>query len=75
MMMGSIAVFPDLTMTLVRLIEAGDTVVTEELMRGTTAAGKQVEVPMAHITRVLDDLIVERVAYHDTAAITQALSA
>jgi len=33
-----------------------------------------VTLPMAHITRVVDDHIVERVAYHDTAGILRQLT-
>ena len=75
MMSGSIAAMPDLRMEILRLIESGDTVVTEEVMRATAAgSGKPVELGMVHITRVVDGVIVERVAYHDTAAILRQLS-
>lgn len=75
MMSGSIAVMPDLRMEILRVVESGDTVVTEEVMWATHAAsGKPIELPMVHITRVVDGMIVERVAYHDTAAILRQLS-
>jgi len=74
MMTGSIAALPDLQMTVHRWIEAGDTVVTEEVMDATRHDGRPVRLPMAHITRVVDDLIVERVAYHDTAALMRQLT-
>ncbi len=74
MMSASIAALPDLRMTVQRWIEAGDTIVTEELMEATHVSGRAVRLPMVHITRVVDDRIVERVAYHDTAAILRQLT-
>jgi predicted ester cyclase len=74
MMSASIAALPDLQMTVLRWIEAGDTVVTEELMEATHTTGRRVQLPMVHITRVVDDRIVERVAYHDTAGILRQLT-
>lgn len=74
MLTASFAVLPDLRMTVQRWVESGDTVVTEELMEATHASGKPVRLPMAHITRVVDGLIVERVAYHDTAGILRQLA-
>jgi ketosteroid isomerase-like protein len=74
MMSGSIAALPDLKMTVQRWVEAGDTVVTEELMEATHVTGRPVRLPMVHITRVVDDRIVERVAYHDTAGILRQLT-
>jgi ketosteroid isomerase-like protein len=75
MLAASIAALPDLRMTVLRWVEAGDVVVTEERMEATHAvSGKPVHLPMVHITRVVDDLIVERVAYHDTAGILRQLT-
>ncbi len=75
MMAASIAAMPDLRMEIMRVVESGDTVVTEEVMRATHAVtGKPIELAMVHITRVVDGRIVERVAYHDTAAIIRQLS-
>lgn len=74
MLTASFAALPDLKMTVLRLIESGDTVVTEEVMEATHVTGKPVRLPMVHITRVVDDLIVERIAYHDTAGILRQLS-
>ena len=74
MLTASFAALPDLKMTVLRWVEAGDTVVTEEVMEATHIAGKRVRLPMVHITRVVDDLIVERIAYHDTAGILRQLS-
>jgi ketosteroid isomerase-like protein len=74
MMRASLAALPDLAMTVLRWVEAGDTVVTEEVMNATHLSGKPVQLPMVHITRVVDGLIVERVAYHDTAGILRQLT-
>jgi ketosteroid isomerase-like protein len=74
MLSASFALLPDLQMTVLRWVEAGDTVVTEEVMEATHASGRRVQLPMAHITRVVDDRIVERVAYHDTAGILRQLT-
>jgi predicted ester cyclase len=74
MLAASFAALPDLKMTVLRWVEAGDTVVTEEVMEATHVSGKAVRLPMVHITRVVDDLIVERIAYHDTAGILRQLS-
>lgn len=75
MMSVSIAAMPDLRMEILRVVESGDTVVTEEVMRATHAGtGKPIELGIVHITRVVDGVIVERVAYHDTAAILAQLS-
>ena len=74
MLGASFAALPDLTMTVLRWVESGDTVVTEEVMEATHISGKRVTLPMAHFTRVVDDRIVERVAYHDTAGILRQLT-
>ena len=78
----SLEAFPDMRITVERWVEDGDTVVTEEVMEGThkglfaglAPSGRQVRLPMTHITRVVDGRIVERVAYHDTAGILRQLS-
>jgi predicted ester cyclase len=74
MMATSFAALPDLQMTVQRWVESGDTVVTEELMEATHGSGRRVHLSMVHITRVVDDRIVERVAYHDTAGILRQLT-
>ena len=74
MMGASFAAMSDLTMRVVRWIEAGDIVVTEDLMEATAPNGSRLSVPMAHITRVVGGHIVERVAYHDTAVLMRALT-
>jgi steroid delta-isomerase-like uncharacterized protein len=78
----SIAAFPDLEMRVQRWVVQGDTVVTEEVMVGThkgpfaglAPTGVVVQLPMTHITRVDNGVIVERIAYHDTAGILRQLS-
>jgi steroid delta-isomerase-like uncharacterized protein len=78
----SIAAFPDLEMRVDRWVVDGDTVVTEEVMVGThkgpfaglAPTGILVKLPMTHITRVDNGVIVERIAYHDTAGILRQLS-
>jgi steroid delta-isomerase-like uncharacterized protein len=82
MLQATFGAFPDLTITVVRTLCDGDTVVTEEVMEGThvghfaglAPTGRRVHLPLVHITRVLDDRIVERVAYHDTAQILRQLA-
>ena len=82
MFVMSLAAFPDMRITVERWIEEGDTVVTEEVMEGThkgpfaglAPSGRRVRLPMAHVTRVSDGRIVERVAYHDTAGILRQLA-
>ena len=74
MLTASFAALPNLKMTVLRWVESGDTVVTEEVMEATHVSGKPVRLPMVHITRVVDDRIVERIAYHDTAGILRQLS-
>jgi predicted ester cyclase len=74
--------FPDLEFTVLRWVEDGDVIVTEEVMEGThqgefagiAPTGRPVRLPMVHVTRVVDGRIVERVAYHDTAGILRQLS-
>lgn len=77
----TLAAFPDLRMKVLRWVVEGDTVVTEEVMEGThsgefgglEATHTRVRVPMVHLTRISEGRIVERVAYHDTAAIVRQL--
>jgi steroid delta-isomerase-like uncharacterized protein len=74
--------FPDLHVRVERWVEAGDVVVTEELMEGThrgvfaglQPTGRPVKLPICHVTRVVDGKIVERIAYHDTAGILRQLA-
>lgn len=83
MLQATFTAFPDLALTIVRTVCEGDTVVTEEVMEGThvghfaglAPTGKRVRLPLVHVTRVQDDRIVERVAYHDTAQILRQLTA
>ena len=81
MLTGTLAAFPDLHMTVLRWVIDGETVVTEEVMEAThrgAFAGiaptqRRVRVPMVHVSRVRGGRIVERVAYHDTAAIVRQI--
>jgi predicted ester cyclase len=81
MLTGTLAAFPDLHMTVLRWVVDGETVVTEEVMEAThqgdfagiAPTHRRVRVPMVHVTRVRGARIVERVAYHDTAAIVRQL--
>ena len=81
MLSGTLRAFPDLHMTVLRWIVDGPTVVTEEVMEAThggefagiAATHRRVRVPMVHVSRVQGGRIVERVAYHDTAAIIRQL--
>jgi predicted ester cyclase len=83
LMQHTMTAFPDLRMTVLRWIAQGDTIVTEEVMDAThqgefggmAPTGLAVRVPMVHFTRVLGGRIIERVAYHDSAAILRQLQA
>jgi steroid delta-isomerase-like uncharacterized protein len=78
----SLEAFPDMRITVERWVEDGDVVVTEEVMEGThkgpfaglAPSGRQVRLPMVHVTRVAGGRIVERTAYHDTAGILRQLT-
>jgi predicted ester cyclase len=82
MLEATFGAFPDLNVTTLRSVAEGDIVVTEELMEGThighfaglAPTGKRVHLPLAHVTRVVGDRIVERVAYHDTGQILRQLT-
>jgi steroid delta-isomerase-like uncharacterized protein len=73
--------FPDLEVSVQRWIIDGDVAVTEELMEGThrgtfwglAPTGRRVRIPLVHVSRVVDGRVVERIAYHDTAAIVRQL--
>jgi steroid delta-isomerase-like uncharacterized protein len=79
----TLSAFPDLLLEITRWVEDDEqhTVATEEVLTGThkgTFAGlpptnRPVRLPIAHITRVVDGAIVERIAYHDTAGILRQL--
>ena len=64
-----------------RWVLDGDVVVTEEVMEGThkgpfaglAPTGRRVRIPLVHVSRVSDGLVVERIGYHDTAAIVRQL--
>jgi steroid delta-isomerase-like uncharacterized protein len=79
----TVTAFPDFRVEIVRWIVDGDTVVTEEVMSGThrgafaglAPTNRKVRLPMMHLTRVCDGLIIERIAYHDTAGILRQLEA
>jgi steroid delta-isomerase-like uncharacterized protein len=80
---ATLAAFPDASVRVSRWVVEGDTVVTEEVLQGThkgpfaglPPSGRLVRIPMVHLTRVRDGRIVERVTYHDTAAIVRQLEA
>lgn len=81
-MAAAFSAFPDLTVQTLRTVAEGDTVVTEEVMEGThighfaglAPTGRRFRLPVVHVTRVIDDRIVERAAYHDTAQILRQLT-
>src|SRR3954464_8017232 len=83
LLQGTLRALPDASGRVDRWIIDGEMVVTEEVLAGThqgpfaglAASGKRVEIPMVHVTRVCDGRIVERVTYHDTAAILRQLEA
>src|SRR5438874_7384148 len=83
LLQGTLRTFPDAQVRVKRWIIDGEMVVTEEVLAGThqgefaglPASGQRVEIPMVHVTRVRDGRIVERVTYHDTAAILRQLEA
>ena len=74
--------FPDGAVTVERWVVEGDTVVTEEVLEGThrgtfaglAPSGRRIRIPMVHVARVEGGRIVERIAYHDTAAILRQLA-
>jgi steroid delta-isomerase-like uncharacterized protein len=82
MLTDTVTAFPDFHVTIERWVEAGDVVVTEEVLEGThqgpfaglAATGRPVKLPLCHVTRVVDGRIVERIAYHDTAGILRQLA-
>jgi len=75
------AAFPDVRVSVERWVVDGDTVVSEELFEGThrglfaglAPTGRRVRIPVVHLSRVTDGAIVDRVAYHDSAAILRQL--
>ena len=82
LLLDTLAAFPDLQVRVVRWIEAGDIVVTEEILEGThrgtfaglTATGRRVQLHLCHVHRVDGGRIVERIAYHDTAGVLRQLT-
>jgi steroid delta-isomerase-like uncharacterized protein len=82
LLVDTASTFPDFHVRVVRWVVDGDTVVTEEVLEGThngefgglSATGRPVALRMCHVTRVVDGRIVERVAYHDTAAVLRQLT-
>ena len=83
LLQGTLRTFPDAQVRVKRWIIDGEMVVTEEVLSGThqgpfaglAPSGQRVEIPMVHVTRVCDGRIVERVTYHDTAALLRQLEA
>lgn len=79
----TLSAFPDMHISVRRCLCDGETVVTEEVLEGThkgpfagiAPTGRQVQLPMVHVTVVRDGQIVARTAYHDTAGILRQLSA
>jgi predicted ester cyclase len=78
----TLAAFPDMRISLRRALCDGETVVTEEVLEGThkglfagiAPTGREVRLPMVHVTVVRGGRIVERTAYHDTAGILRQLT-
>jgi steroid delta-isomerase-like uncharacterized protein len=78
---NTLRAFPDLQLSVQRWVVDGDVVVTEEVMEGThegsfaglAPTGRQVTIPLVHVSRVVDGRVVERIGYHDTAAIIRQL--
>jgi steroid delta-isomerase-like uncharacterized protein len=78
---GTYRALPDASVRVERWVVEGDIVVTEEVLEGThegtfaglPASGRRLAIPMVHVTRVSGDRIVERVTYHDTAAVLRQL--
>ena len=74
--------FPDVTFRVDRFVCDGEFVCSEEVLTGTherpfaglAATGKVIELPMLHLSRVVEGRIVERVSYHDTAGFLRRLS-
>ena len=83
LLQSTLQAVPDATVRVDRWIVDGEMVATEEVLSGThqgsfaglAPSGRHVDIPMVHITRVADGRIVERVTYHDTAAILRQLEA
>jgi steroid delta-isomerase-like uncharacterized protein len=79
----TVTAFPDVQISVQRWVVDGDTVVTEELFEGThrepfaglAPTGRRVRIPVVHVSRVAGGRIIERVAYHDSAAILRQLQA
>jgi steroid delta-isomerase-like uncharacterized protein len=78
---NTLRAFPDLEVSVQRWVIDGDVVVTEELMQGThegpfaglAPTGRRVRIPLVHVSRVVEGRVVERIGYHDTAAIVRQL--
>ena len=83
LLQSTLQALPDATVRVERWIVDGEMVATEEVLSGThqgtfaglAPSGRRVDIPMVHITRVINGRIVERVTYHDTAAILRQLEA
>ena len=78
----TIKAFPDMRISVQRLVTDGETVITQEVLEGThegpfaglAPTGKKISLPIVHVTIVRAGQIVERIAYHDTAGILRQLN-
>ena len=78
---STLQALPNASVRVERWVVDGDTVVTEEVLEGThegtfaglAASGRQLSIPMVHVTCVRDGRITYRRTYHDTAAILRQL--
>ena len=77
----TVAAFPDVQISVQRWVVDAETVVTEELFEGThkglfaglAPTGRRVRIPLVHVSQIAGGRIVDRVAYHDSAAILRQL--
>jgi len=77
----TVGAFPDVQISVQRWVVDAETVVTEELFEGThkglfaglAPTGRRVRIPLVHVSQIAGGRIVDRVAYHDSAAILRQL--
>ena len=77
----TVGAFPDVQISVQRWVVDAETVVTEELFEGThkglfaglAPTGRRVRIPVVHVSQIAGGRIVDRVAYHDSAAILRQL--
>jgi len=77
----TVAAFPDVQISVQRWVVDAETVVTEELFEAThkgpfaglAPTGRRVRIPLVHVSQIAGGRIVDRVAYHDSAAILRQL--